>query len=283
MKRVKRSPYGKMPITIEPVRVEGCDTVYFAKMPTTPDTDPIDLQELQRSQAKISALIFAASARLAAERGISSEDARTLFFTTASENVDVVAVNFMDYLNTGETEELLLLQGMRPGFQQKVATMMMQRRLAFQIQVQSQNGLFHQIEDPWFDVNPGDSFRFGLEVVSVKSTGDAIEFSKPIQSGEIGFLSTREGEYILGDPNWSEAQTRTMSIEQIAAIHKFYEGDESHVPEDTGKPDSTTSIDSSTPKQLTGGDESTQSVVTSVFLRPTIDSPTPGLDQLPAS
>lgn len=281
MKRVKRSPYGKVKVEIVPVTVDGSDTVYFAKMPITPDTDPVDVQTLQRRQAKVSALISVASNRLAQERKISPDDARSLFFSTPAEGVEASSVNFMDYLSSEEIENLLLVQSERPDFYITSATMMMQRRLAFDVTVTGSSESSHTLKDSWFDLVKGDRIQFGDQIIEVAKTGSTVEFSAPIPAGSIGFLVKPDGDYLLGDPNWSEAQTRSfLSLDQIAAIHQVYEASASGATEEEGKQippledQPSPSIDTSTQIQSTGGETSTQNAVTSVFHRPTIASDT---------
>jgi hypothetical protein len=278
-KKIRSNPFGKQVVELLPV-TQNADgrKVFFAKMPITPDTNPVDLQDLQRKQARITSLLFSAANRLAAERGILPEDARSMFFEQVDPvtGVKTTALNFIDFLTESQMEEFLILQGEAEGLPIACTTVFDLPIL----DVTPDGG--YKVDSLWFDVEPGDQYKIDGAVVTVVSVnGDIVKFNPGaiVHVGSVGFALS-DGEYLLGDVSWSEQQTRSMlSMEQINAIYRFYDeclngGNSSG--DDVGKQEKAQTSNglptSTTANQLTGGDESTQNVAPSESPLKTIDS-----------
>ncbi len=280
-KKANSNPYGKQIIELVPVSEhENGNKVWFAKMPITPDTNPVDVQDLQRKQARVTSLLFVAANKVAVERNIPPEDARALFFPQRQEDgTETVPLNFIDYLSQTQMEEFLMLQSEAAGLPIACATMFLKRRLAFELTLSDavENGYY--IETPWFDITAGDKFKFDSNVVTVAKIDDDIVYFNDgavVKPNTTGFLLDDKGEYLLGDESWTEEQTKSMlSIQQIDAIYRFY--DECLNAKSEGKQKqrpSKTSENMPTVQPSIGGEMSTQSAVLSESQPKTIDSPT---------
>jgi hypothetical protein len=270
-KKIRSNPFGKQAVELLPV-TQNADgkNVWFAKMPITPDTNPVDLQDLQRKQARITALLFAAANRLAAERGILPEDARNLFFEqTSADGIKSTALNFIDFLSESQMEDFLILQGEAEGLPVACTTVFFQNRLAFDLPIIDVTAEGYKVSLPWFDVEIGDQYKIDGVVVTVTGVRDdivAFNAGAMINVGSVGFLLNGEGDYLLGDASWSEQQTRSqLSIDQINAIYRFYDECLNGVSEKDGlegkaaTPESNSSSSSTTQSPLIGG-ESTPNV-----------------------
>jgi hypothetical protein len=285
-KKIRSNPFGKQIVELLPV-TQNADgrKVFFAKMPITPDTNPVDLQDLQRKQARITSLLFSAANRLAAERGILPEDARSMFFEQVDPvtGVKTTALNFIDFLTESQMEEFLILQGEAEGLPISCTTVFFQNRLAFDLPILDITPDGYKVDSLWFDVEPGDQYKIDGAVVSVVSVkDDIVKFNEGaiVHVGAVGFALNGEGDYLLGDVSWSEQQTRSMlSMDQINAIYRFYDeclngGNSSS--DDTGKQkESQTSNGlptSTTPSLPIGGEESTPNVAHLESQLKTIDS-----------
>jgi hypothetical protein len=290
-KRIKFNPFGKQTTTLVPVtQHENGRKVWFAKQQITPDTNPVDLQELQRKQARISSLLFVAGNELSRQKDITTEDARKMFFPQTLPNpkygeasqpksIQVEAeLNFIDYLSEAQLEEFLMLQNEAAALPVLSATVFLQNRLAFDMPVSIGGTGSMKTEGLWFELAPGDRVKFGDKTVTVLSVDESgtdfaeVKFSEStsVSMGEVGFLVDAKGDYVLGDSSWDEAQTRSvLSVSQINAIYQFYDSclndreiDKGIEAEGKGV-DLTNSSSMQTPHVLTGGEASIQNVAPS--------------------
>jgi len=248
-------------------------SIWFARVGSiTPDINPVDQQEREKKKARITALLFEAGDELARQRGISSEDARQLFFPKITKDgQEVTPINFFDYLSKNDKAELLLLQSETQDIEIMAATLFMQYRLAYEIVVtEDAKAKTRQlyIKDSWFDVQVGDTYKTqeGLiievtEAYDPESGSIGILPVGAIESGTIAFLYNKvRHSYTLGDKDWTVENTRQFMTtstgmgdedRQIQLLYHFYQEEAGlRKPEAATKPEEMESVDTSEGNEL---------------------------------
>lgn len=236
-----RSPFQSLKQeVISVVSLPDGGSVYFVSVGwIEPNISPVPVQEKQRKQAQITALILEAAETLAREKKISPEEARGLFFPSSEGTA--IALNPLDYLNTEQKVIYFSLVTESEEVPLRVATLMMQYRLAYEIVVTEPAKAKSKqlsIKEPWFAVEVGSClFKFDSFVVQITEPYDpesgmigVTALPGALEVGATGFLLKPDRKtYVMGDPSWSEEQTRELSLEnadgsesQISAIYKFY-------------------------------------------------------------
>jgi len=204
------------------------------------NTNPIDIQEGQRKEAELGAILLDAVDNLATQKGISREDARQYFQSREINGSTVAALNPIDYLSSDERVRFFTLSQDAQELPERVATVFCQHRLLYTIHILqdvpiSSNLAF--ISEPWFDVQVGQVFKFEQTTLKVVSPYNPNTGTIGIQSISTHLAAQSEGhllkpngkEFVTGDPGWSDEQTKELSVMsssvaggQIQAIYQFY-------------------------------------------------------------
>jgi hypothetical protein len=290
---LKRNPFGKSKTEIIPLHIPNEKTIYLKRVGAiTPHINPVDLQELMRKRAEISAIILESISSYQKQKGVDEQSARDAFFPQQNNgNAAIVPANPMDYLDIGSKTRLLELQADNAisaddstvsQIQIRAATLLLQYRLAYEIVVTEtpkKNARSLQVEEPWFDLSQGDHIRFpGSELTVTEpynpetGTITIAGFTQSIEAGSVGFLVNGK-DYVIGNEDWTQSDTEQYcSITAIKLLWAFYEAElagkpliqmlpqtEETEPEPSGSP-STKNLSLSESKatpQLSTGEKST--------------------------
>lgn len=249
-------------------------------------------------------LLLDAAELLANEKGITPEEANNLFFSREINGVTVAGVSPLRYLKGELRSQYLAAAKESSNLPIKVATLMIQNRMLFSIHVTDgakAKSKQLSISEPWFDLEIGAVIRLDGQTTRVTAPYDAesglIEvtpLARAVGAGTDGFLMELDGKrYVMGDPDWTEEQTNSLSIEnadgsdsQINCIYNFYLAESGRapiavpeVPEDEGNEvltsEETSLSESSKQRKLTGIDSIGESKVTELQ---TSDSVQPTLE-----
>jgi hypothetical protein len=242
---MKKNPFGRTKAEIVPLYIPGEKTIYLQRVGAiTPNVSPVDLQDLIRKRAEITAIVLESLSNYQKQEKVDEQTARDKFFPSQMDsNTAIVAANPMDYLSIESRTRLLELQsdnsvsadeGTVSLMQIRAATLLLKYRLAYEVAVTepSNDSRYLKVEEPWFDINFGDRVRFsGCELtVSEPYNPDkeSIGFqgsAQMVEPGSVGFL-VRGKNFVIGNPEWSEEDTKQYcSIATIKMLWAFYEAE----------------------------------------------------------
>lgn len=300
---MRRSPFSALKQEVVPVVTapDGSCVWFVSTGSIDPNTNPIPLQDKQKKQAEVTALILQASDELARQRGITSEEARGLFFPDKEDKVSI-ALNPMDYLTFEEKAKYFALVGESEQVPITVATLFMQHRLAYDL-VLTENAKAKSrqlyVKEPWFDLVRGQVFKFEGFDIQITEPYDAesksigvTAIAGPLSAGAVGFLlKPNHKDYAMGDKSWTEEQTMSLSLEnadgsesQIQAIYKFYLRESGKLTEDDSEKKSLPPTSEETSKSISSLSLSTGECSTgecNLTESTTIDSPMKTLETVP--
>lgn len=145
----------------------------------------------------------------------------------------------LDYLDQEQKQAYFELASESEEIPGIVATLMMKYRLAYDLtitdSVKAKSTQLY-VHEPWFVIEVGDIFKFGSFSVSITSPYDpdsgsvqVAPIASGLEAGTIGFLLKKDGSYAMGDPYWTEEDTKGLSISRsddslsdVEAIYRFY-------------------------------------------------------------
>jgi len=288
--KLNQSPFASTPSIPYPVVPSGDNWIYFAKQgAVNPNIMPISLQEQQNKQVMMGLLLLDAAEALAAERGITPEEANSLFFNQEVNGTVVAGVSPLRYLKGELRNQYLSAARESSDLPIKVATLMIQHRMLFSVYVTEgakPKSKQLSIAEPFFDLAVGATLKIDGQLVKVTEAYDpesglieVTPLSKAVAAGSVGFLMQADGKrFVMGDSEWTEEQTYSLSIEnadgsssQIDRIYQFYleesgrapiateSVDEGNEPLQSGEKNLTESLNQST---LTGADSTGESNLT---------------------
>ncbi|MBD1995142.1 hypothetical protein H6G00_00680 [Leptolyngbya sp. FACHB-541] len=216
----------------------------------SPNENPVDIQQAGTRQAKTQLLLESATKRLADEERITRKEARKRLFampvskeeTNGEAEVDMPSL--YDYLSQEEATQLLNLRENHADTAIKAATLFIQHRVAYPVQVTAKAKAGEEklaIAPLSFEIADGQKIRFGglrvevdgyhepeSEELKVKS------LKQPLAAEAIGYLQDPDvNKLLLGNSEWSEQDTRDCLTEElILHIHHFYQIEMGGVPEE---------------------------------------------------
>ena len=262
---------------------EGTGVVHLLKRSgVTPKENPADMQERQKKTAKVQALLIKATQRLAKNENISRTEARKRLFATPTksaengEQVEEEGAGLYDHLEPEEVEMFLQLQIETQELRIRAATLMIQFRIAFPVEVVAlakAGSEALEVKPIGFGIPAGDRILFGDIVVEVSDYADegslTIQVEKlkaPIRPETVGYLCFKDASTAkIGDPNWTQPDTESLLLEsQVQLLYDFYRMEaagldsieELYAEEDnelgSGEDSSATLSDSSSSRLLTG-------------------------------
>ncbi|MBW4580686.1 MAG: hypothetical protein KME42_14065 [Tildeniella nuda ZEHNDER 1965/U140] len=237
-----RSPFASLKQEIRPVVTmpDGAIVYFVSTGSIDPNTSPVSIQEKQRKQARINALILEAIETLAVRQGITSEQARSLIFPDDKEKGTAIEVNPLSYLNLEQKTEYFGLTAEAAELPLLAATLMMRFRVAYDLTLlEPVEGKARKlyVREPWYEISVGAVFKFDQLKVSITEPYDAEDGSIGIAQidtvlpvGAAGFLLNSDRKtYAMGDPFWTIEHTKELSLEnadgsdsQIQSIYNFY-------------------------------------------------------------
>ncbi len=245
---MKKLPFAVKPrLEIVPVGNPEIGIIHLLKKGgTSPNEDPIDLQEAGTRQAKAMLITEKAIKRLMEQESCSKAEARKRLFAApvrdAESGEDSEPEESMyDYLSIEESTELLSLRDNQVDIAIRVATLFIRYRVAYPVQLSATakpkaDKLY--VEPLPFSLAEGDRIRFDafkVEITSSAEEGEEAIAIKPnapeLKRGAIGYLLNENGQEKLGSPDWEEADTRLLTEELIAAIYAFYRMEKGGIPD----------------------------------------------------
>lgn len=301
--KISQSAFNSVAVTPHPVVPMGDRWIYFAKQGAIDaNVMPISLQEQQDKQTVMGLLMLDASEALANERGITPEEAYKMFFTRVIEGTTVEGISALRYLKGELRTQYLAAAKESSSLPIKSATLMIRHRMLFSIHVAENakpSSKQLSIDEPWFCLEVGAKVKLDGQTVTITEPYDPesglvgiTKLARAVEAGTAGFLMQADGKrYEMGDPEWTEEQTLSLSIEnadgsdsQIERIYQFYIAESGRAPMTVPAAEETegneqlqiegkSSSASSNPKKSTGtnstGESSPTESATSVSALPT--------------
>lgn len=269
---MKRNPFGQKPFEAVVIGNERTGFIHLMKRNAiSPAENPVDMQEAMKRQGEATLIFLEAVKTCAAKHGISNAQAREMIFPTPDENgVTVESADLYDYLEPKDAARLMALQEDGRKVAQQAATLFLQHRLVYAIEVTtSAKAKANQLEVKplTFQVAGSNQFKFGDQIVEVNEAADfdattlqVEKLDRRFESGEVGYLCDVTGNVKVGDPSWTPQDTLNfLTEEQIETIYQFYQSEIGQAPSpDAGEENLTTrspaSLNPSTANQLTGAE-----------------------------
>lgn len=231
---------------IVPIGDETTGVVHLLKKGgISPKENPADMQERQKKTARVQALLIKATQRLAQAEDISRTEARKRLFAMPTksakdgEPVEREGLGLYDSLEPDEIETFLQLQGETEELKIRAATLMIQFRIAFPVEVVAlakAGSEVIEVKPIGFEVHAGDriSFNNGDIIAEVKEHRDeqslsipVIKLKAPLKPETLGYLCFKGTESPkIGDPDWTQEATENFLLErQIQLMYDFYRMD----------------------------------------------------------
>jgi hypothetical protein len=279
----KRNPFVRSQGT--PVKVftdpDGVGVHFLSTGSIDGNTNPIDVQEAQRKEAEIAAILLDAVDNLAKEKNVSRNEARELFKSQEIDGTQVEGLNPIDYLSSEERILFFKLSQETQELPNKIATIFCQHRLLYTIHLtqaadQGTTTLF--INEPWFDMQVGNWFKFDNTLIKVLQPYNPDTDTIGVQAlstalnvdAEAHLLQSNRRDFVVGDSSWTDKQTQELSVMssdgdgQIQAIYQFYLKEAGRLTEDEteGESQQQTTLEPLPSLPASIGQNSTANVVT---------------------
>lgn len=220
----------------------------------SPNENPEDVQQERIRKAKLQLMLQSAIRRLADKERISIGEARRRLFSApvksaadGDEAAEVTAVeedadSLYDNLTPEESTELLTLQEDAGTIAIRAVTLLIQHRVAYPVQTCENvraKATVLPIIPASFPIPADSTIKFGSTRVKTAEFVDfgyeeieTAQINQPIAVDTIGYLCNEKGQLKIGDPDWTEDDSRALSASLLLAIYEFYQLEEANITED---------------------------------------------------
>lgn len=216
--------------------------IYFLKRycRVAGEREALDSTELQQNKGQF--LLVKLADKISKDKGVSLDEAYKFIFPSESDEVVKDFNPMLEYPE--EMQELIGLRSQTNRMKDAVATVLMQTRVAFPVELSANadiNSESLHLTSLSFPLKDRDTVKFGNCKAIVVGNYEASEdeaaiavkpISEKLAAGRIGFLAGFEsGKERVGYSDWSAEDTKQLPETLIDAIYEFYQREAAGLPE----------------------------------------------------